>query len=132
MSVFNFKGYLAPPRQSLGGELIGFNKRTGQPVQAAAGMHGLGSPDGLGSYLDLSPDFYQTYQHENWQHPGSSGWSKANMPGWGNNPNLQMFDRRGMGGLYPHDVEYPIRSTRELVSFMVGGVLGYIIARKFG
>lgn len=89
MSVFNFKGYLAPPRQSLGGELIGFNAKTGQPVQAAAG--------GVGSYLDLSQDYYKTFQHENWQHPGSSGWSSANMPGWGNNPNLQMFPRRGVG-----------------------------------
>lgn len=92
MSVYNFRGYLAPPRQSLGAELIGFNARTGQPVQAAAG---------IGSYADLSPDFYRTFQHDNWQHPGSSEWTKAPVPGWGNNPMLQMFPRRGVDGLEP-------------------------------
>lgn len=89
MSIFNFQGYLAHPRTSLGAELIGFNARTGQPVQAAAG--------GMGSYQDLSTDFYKTFQHDNWQHPGSTGWSSANVPGWGNNPNLQMFPRRAVG-----------------------------------
>lgn len=117
MSVFNFKGYLAPPRQSLGGELIGFNKKTGQPVEAAAGVgkivgfnrrtgapvRAMAGPDGIGSYSDMSPDYYKTYQHDNWQHPGSSGWSSANMPGWGNNPNLQMFARRGVGALGAQD-----------------------------
>ena len=119
MSIFNPPGYLAHPRQSLGAELIGFNPKTGQPVQAAAGLgcgcSGVGSPDGLGSwagwkghvkgapgrsvgsYLDLSTDYYKTFQHDNWQHPGSEGWSSANMPGWGNNPNLQMGPRRGVG-----------------------------------
>jgi len=74
---------------SLGAKLLGSDRRTGFPVQAAAGS--------LGSYSDLSPDFYQTFRHDNWQHPGSSGWSSANMPGWGNNPNLQMFSRRAVG-----------------------------------
>ena len=153
MSIYNFKGYLAPPRQSLSGELIGFNRRTGQPVQAMAGGESVATPKnvitmaciagaaayfltpsaskksrnalavagsaavagfitsklsaaeaqssvaGLGSYSDLSPDFYKTFQHDNWQHPGSSGWSTANVPGWGNNPNLQMFSRRGVGAV---------------------------------
>lgn len=72
-------------------ELIGFNARTGRPVQAAAGS--------LGSYADLSTDFYKTFQPDNWQHAGSQGWSSAPVPGWGNNPNLQMFARRAMDGL---------------------------------
>lgn len=92
MSVFNFPGYLAHSRKSLGGELIGFNKKTGRAVYAAAGVQG------LGSYADLSTDFYKTFRPDNWQHAGSSGWSSANMPGWGNNPNLQMFARRGVDG----------------------------------
>ena len=86
MSIYNFRGYLAKP--GLSGELIGFNAKTGQPLYAAAGF---------GSYQDLSTDFYKTFQHENWQHPGSSEWSVANMPGWGNNPMLQMFPRRAVG-----------------------------------
>jgi len=101
MSIYNPPGYLAQPLKTLGSELIGFNRRTGQPVQAAAGLgmfpSAVGSPDGLGSYLDLTPDFYKTFQHDNWQHPGSSEWSSANVPGWGENPNLQMFARRGVG-----------------------------------
>lgn len=116
MSIYDFSGYLAQPRMSLGGELIGFNKKTGRPVFAAAGvgrwaapgrvvsaprrtLRGLSGPDGIGSYSDLSTDFYQTYQHENWQHPGSEGWSSANMPGWGENPMLQMFPRLAVHGL---------------------------------
>lgn len=107
MSIYNFPGYLAQSRKSLGGELIGFNKKTGRPVFAAAGVgvtsrcppKGVSGPDGIGSYSDLSTDFYQTYQHENWQHPGSEGWSSANVPGWGNNPMLQMFPRLAVNGL---------------------------------
>ena len=73
---------------ALHGELIGFNAKTGKPVYAAAGV---------GSYDMLKTDFYKTYQHENWQHPGSTGWSAAPVPGWGNNPKLQMAARRAMG-----------------------------------
>lgn len=113
MSIYDFQGYLAHPRPlpagagGLGAELIGFNARTGRPVQAAAGLRAVSGPDGigalgalgsLGSYSDLSPDFYKTFQHDNWQHPGSEGWSSANMPGWGENPNLQMFPRRAVHG----------------------------------
>lgn len=124
MSVFNFPGYLARPRavSGLRGELIGFNARTGQPVQASAGLRG---PDGLGSYSDLTPDFYQTFQHENWQHPGSEGWSTANVPGWGNNPNLQMFARRGVDGLgtsfYPSE---GLGWIHVLAAFSVGMLVG--------
>lgn len=107
MSIYNFRGYLAKP--GLGGELIGFNARTGQPVQAAAGS--------LGSYSDLSTDFYKTFQHENWQHPGSSGWSSANVPGWGNNPMLQMGPRRAVG-------ELP--KTAGLGLFLAIGLVGYL------
>jgi hypothetical protein len=51
------------------------------------------------SYTNLTPEFYKTYQHESWQHPGSSEWSAANMPGWGNNPLLQGPPRVAMDGL---------------------------------
>lgn len=131
MSVYNFTGYLAQPRQSLGAELIGFNARTGQPVQAAAG--------GVGSYLDLTPEFYQTFQHESWQHPGSSGWTKAPVPGWGNNPNLQMFARRGVGSvdfgspdtLLPVAgalLAYCLAQRSRVVAAVGGGVAGYALS----
>lgn len=85
----------------------------------------MASPDGLGSYLDLSTDYYQTYQHENWQHPGSDGWSGANVPGWGNNPNLQMFARRGVG----EDSSGMSETTK---SFAILGVLliGVVVLAK--
>jgi len=73
---------------SLGAELIGFNARTGQPVQAAAG---------LGSYSDLKPNFYQTYSPDSSQHAGSRGWSAAPVPGWGNNPLLAGPPRIAVG-----------------------------------
>lgn len=116
MSIYNFPGYLAPPRRGLGAELIGFNEKTGQFVQAAAG---LGGPDGIGSYADLSTDFYKTFQHDNWQHPGSDGWMSAPVPGWGENPNLQMFPRVGVGAL-----EYNVKT----VGLFVGlAAIGYFL-----
>lgn len=139
MSVFDFPGYLARPSGAAGlrGELIGFNARTGQPVQAAAGLMahaaGLRGPDGLGSYSDITPDFYQTFQHENWQHPGSEGWSSANVPGWGNNPNLQMFARRGADGLgtsfYPSEGLGWIHVLAAFSIGMLAGVFG-VSSRK--
>lgn len=121
MSIYDFQGYLAQPRTSLGAELIGFNARTGQPVQASAGVGG--GEDGLGSYLDLSTDYYKTFQHDNWQHPGSDGWSSANVPGWGENPNLQMFPRRGVG-------DVAVASSRSSLIFLaLLGIAFYAVVK---
>jgi hypothetical protein len=128
MSVFNFPGYLAYPRKSLGGELIGFNETTGQPLVAAAGMGSLGNADGIGSYSDMSMDAYKTFQHENWQHPGSQGWSSANVPGWGNNPNLQMFPRRGADGLGIMPV-YMACAPYAVGALVVGALIGYLVKK---
>lgn len=101
--------------KSLKGELIGFNRRTGMPVQAAAG---------LGSYQELTPDFYQTYQHENWQHPGSDGWSTAPVPGWGENPNLQMFSRIAVG--------QDVASSMDMIKTLGAVALGAAVMYLFG
>ena len=112
----------------VGNILVGFNKKTGRPVKAAAGLGlfptAVGSPDGLGSYLDLSTDFYKTFQHDNWQHPGSSEWSVANVPGWGENPNLQMFSRRGFG-----EVDQPVNSNTLLLGVAAGVVVAVLALR---
>lgn len=138
MSIYDFQGYLAHPRPlpagagGLGAELIGFNARTGRPVQAAAGLRAVSGPDGigalgalgsLGSYSDLSTDFYKTFQHDNWQHPGSEGWSSANMPGWGENPNLQMFARRGVGA----EAAESGKGTALISMIAVGAVLSFFV-----
>ncbi len=135
MSIYDFQGYLAHPRPlpagagGLGAELIGFNARTGQPVQAAAGVgqnrcpRAVSGPDGIGSYSDLSTDFYKTFQHDNWQHPGSEGWSSANMPGWGENPNLQMFARRGVGA----EAAESGKGTALISMIAVGAVLSFFV-----
>lgn len=81
---------------SLGSEIIGFDSRTGQAVQAAAGM---------GSYAELNRDFYQTYSPHNWQHPGSKGWSAAPVPGWGNNPLMAGPPRIAVGQEGKEDVD---------------------------
>lgn len=121
MSIYNFNGYLAQPSTSpLGAELVGFNPRTGQFVQAAAG---------LGSYLDLTPEYYQTFQHESWQHPGGSGWTSANVPGWGENPNLQMFRYRGVGEDAPA-AQMKTALWRSALTLAIGGALVFWLYRK--
>jgi len=99
-------------------ELIGFNRRTGQPVQAAAGA--------IGSYAELNPEFYKTFRPDSWQHAGSSGWQGANVPGWGMNPMLQMGPRRAVDGV-------PTVSNTMLYGFLVLiAVTGYVAVKEYG
>lgn len=44
------------------------------------------------SYAEIGPDVYRVYQPDSPWHPGAEGWYSANVPGWGQNPNL--LDRR--------------------------------------
>jgi hypothetical protein len=114
---------------SLHGKLVGFNKLTGQFVYAAAGCGecaSLSGPDGIGSYANLTPEFYRTFQPDSWQHAGSSGWTQANVPGWGENPNLQMFARRGTDGLSD-----TMKTTGLFLSLgLVAAFLFYSMAKK--
>jgi len=103
------------------GKLVGFNRRTGRPVRAAAGT--------LGAYSELSPDFYKTFQPDNWQHAGSSGWTQAPVPGWGMNPNLQMFSRRGVNGLGVMPA-YVSCAPFAVGALCIGALLGYLVKKR--
>lgn len=93
----------------------------------------LAQPRELGSYSELSTDFYKTFQPDNWQHNGSSEWSAANMPGWGNNPMLQMFPRVGTDGVGFFNYRTPEEEkSRERKTYFVGIVLGVAAAIVIG
>lgn len=51
------------------------------------------------SYVSTSPGYYQMLQPNSVWHPGGPGWSKAPVPGWGENPNLVGPPRLAVSGL---------------------------------
>jgi len=51
------------------------------------------------SFARIAPPVYETYQPETPWQPGSSGWSRPFVPGWGQNPNLVGPPRKAVQGL---------------------------------
>lgn len=51
------------------------------------------------SYAQVGPSIYSVYQPDTPWQPGSSGWSRPYVPGWGENPNLLDTPTKAIQGL---------------------------------
>lgn len=51
------------------------------------------------SYVSVTPDYYKMLQPDGPWGAGSPGWSRAPVPGWGQNPNRVGPPRQAVNGL---------------------------------
>jgi hypothetical protein len=51
------------------------------------------------SYVNIPPAYYAQMRPGTPYHPGGKGWLQANVPGWGENPNVSWADRQAVNGL---------------------------------